>query len=104
MKPEQVPLPVSVKARAAAIRYAERNRVNVNLDMLGGIVDAAVAAVMPMIQAQARQHMSSVSCPFDRADHSGLSEEDPCPVCGALGTSSSSDPLGKVGNCVSRYR
>lgn len=104
MKPEQVPLPVSVKARAAAVRYAEANRLPVNLDMLGGIVDAAVAAVLPMIRAEERQNLSTASCPFDRADHSGLTEEDPCPVCGALGTSSNSATLGKVSGCVSRYR
>ena len=104
MKPEQVPLPISVKARSAAVRYAEDNRLPVNLDILGGIVDAAVAAVMPMIAAQERQQLSTVSCPFDRPDHSGLGEEDACPVCGALGISSGSDTLGKVGGCVSRYR
>lgn len=104
MKPEQVPLPISVKARSAAVRYAEENHLPVNLDMLGGIVDAAVAAVLPMIQAQAMQHMQSVSCPFDSLDHSGFSEEDPCPVCGELGTRAGNDEPGSRGGCVSRYR
>lgn len=26
------------------------------------------------------------TCPFDRIDHGGLEPEDPCPVCGDLGT------------------
>ena len=103
MKPEQVPLPISVKARAAAVRYAEANRLPVNLDMLGGIVDAAVASVMPMIQADERR-LSTAACPFDRLDHAGLGEDDPCPVCGDLGTPSGHDELGSRGRCVSRYR
>jgi hypothetical protein len=117
MKPEHLPLPWSVAARRAAVRYAEENRLSVNLDMLGGIVDAAVAAVVPMIAAQERQNLATVSCPFDRLDHSGLSEiepnllifllletEDPCPVCGELGTRSGHDEPGSRGGCVSRYR
>lgn len=104
MKPEQVPLPISVKARSAAVRYAEENRLPVNLDMLGGIVDAAVAAVLSMIAAQERQQLSTVSCPFDRLDHGGLGEEDPCPVCGELGTRSGNNEPGSRGGCVSRYR
>lgn len=104
MKPEHLPLPWSVAARRAAVRYAEENRLSVNLDMLGGIVDAAVAAVVPMIAAQERQNLATVSCPFDRLDHGGLSEEDPCPVCGELGTRSGHDEPGSRGGCVSRYR
>lgn len=104
MKPEQVPLPISVKARAAAVRYAEANRLPVNLDMLGGIVDAAVAAVVPMIVAQEQAHMPTVACPFDRMDHSGLGEEDPCPVCGDLGTHLGHEKPGSRGGCVSGYR
>lgn len=102
MKPQQVPLPVRVNVRAAAIRYAEEHRLNVNLDMLGGIVDAAVAAVMPMIQAEERR-MNTMACPFDSLDHSGFGEDDLCPVCGDRGTQPGNES-GSMSRCVSSYR
>jgi hypothetical protein len=37
-------------------------------------------------------------------DHSGLGEEDPCPVCGDLGTHLGHEKPGSRGGCVSRYR
>lgn len=101
MKPEQVSLPVSVAARRAAMRYAEQHRLPVNLDMLGDIVDVAVAH---MIAAEDRARRASATCPFDREDHGGLSEEDVCPVCGLLGTPSDQVGADLASRCVSLHR
>jgi len=38
------------------------------------------------------------TCPFDRIDHGGLAPEDPCPVCGDIGTPATDD---QPSRCIS---
>jgi hypothetical protein len=104
MQTRDLSVPVSVAARGAAMRYARQHQLPVNLDMLGDIVDVAVAAVAHMIAAEDRARRASATCPFDREDHGGLCEEDVCPVCGLLGTPSDQVGADLAGRCVSLHR
>lgn len=60
-------------------------------------VDAARAALAAAEARAARQQ----PCPFDSPDNGGLLPEDPCPVCGDLGTFDTEEPS----HCVTaKYR
>jgi hypothetical protein len=55
-------------------------------DMAAALRDAGWTCIPPV----------AAMCPFGRDDH-GLAPEDPCPVCGDLGTF---DEVGEVSRCV----
>jgi hypothetical protein len=43
-------------------------------------------------------------CPFDRMDNGGLAPEDPCPICGDLGTFSEEGEDDPPSRCISNRR
>ena len=71
----------------------------------GKITDERMAVLILAALRAAGYAIVSVGsqCPFDRIDHGGLLPEDPCPICGDLGTFS---PTGKdePSRCISNRR
>ena len=65
---------------------------------------AALAVAEPVIRERAAAEARAVRqqpCPFDSPDNGGLLPEDPCPVCGDLGTFDTEEPS----HCITaKYR
>ena len=65
---------------------------------------AALAVAEPAVREDERTEQRTAlkgMCPFDRPDHGGLLPEDPCPICGDLGTL---DTVEQLSRCVSGPR
>jgi len=79
---------VSVRDVIAALAYQHGvDGMPFATDILAAL-RAAGYAVVPVGQ----------TCPFDRIDHGGLAPEDPCPVCGDIGTPATDD---QPSRCIS---
>ena len=56
-------------------------------------------AALAIIEPAVREDLLSSACPFDRAANN-LEPEDPCPVCGDLGTFTDDAPPSR---CITRH-